>query len=92
MWLILLGVFVVLTGTGMALPNCLSLALVEYQEVIGSAGALFSLGYYLLVSLFTYGMSVIHNGALVVMPIYFLVIGLSMLVFVRRFLYQKNLH
>lgn len=92
MCLILLGVFVVLTGTGMALPNCLSLALVEYQEVIGSAGALFSLGYYLLVSLFTYGMSVIHNGTLVVMPIYFLVIGLSMLVFVRRFLYQKNLH
>jgi len=85
-WLMLIGIFILLTGTGMALPNCLSLALVDFQDVIGSAGAIFSLGYYLLVSLFTFGMSKLHNGTLLAMPLYFLVIGVLMFLLARKFL------
>ncbi|GIN19804.1 hypothetical protein J1TS3_09380 [Siminovitchia fordii] len=72
-------VFVILFGTGTALPNCLSLALTDFQDVIGSAGAIFSLGYYLLVSAATYGMSAFHNGTVLAMPIYFIALGIIML-------------
>lgn len=65
-------VFILLLGSGIALPNCLSLALVNFQDVIGTAGAIFSLGYYLLVSVITYGMSLLHNESLLTMPLYFL--------------------
>lgn len=89
-WLILLGIFILLTGTGTALPNCLSLALADFQDVIGTAGAFFSLGYYLLVSLFTFGMSKLHNGTLVIMPLYFLAIGILMFLLARNYLLPKN--
>ncbi|WP_025685663.1 multidrug effflux MFS transporter [Paenibacillus maysiensis] len=72
-------VFVILLGIGMALPNCLSMALVDYHDVLGTSGAMFGLGYYLLVSIITSGMSLIHNGSLLTMPLYFLVLVLSML-------------
>lgn len=85
-WLMLIGIFILLTGTGMALPNCLSLALVDFQDVIGSAGAIFSLGYYLLVCLFTFGMSKLHNGTLLAMPLYFLFMGGLMFLLARKFL------
>lgn len=74
------SVFLILFGTGTALPNCLSLALTDFQDVIGSAGAIFSLGYYLLVSATVYGMSVFHNGTIVAMPLYFLALGVVMLI------------
>lgn len=34
---------IILVGIGMSLPNCLSLALVKFQEVAGTAGAFFKL-------------------------------------------------
>jgi len=71
-------VFIMLLGSGIALPNCLSLALVDFQDVIGTAGAIFSLGYYLLVSVITSGMSLLHNGSLLTMPLYFLVLTITM--------------
>lgn len=76
--LMVMGIFVILLGIGMAIPNCLSLALVHYQDVLGTAGALFGLGYYLIVSLMTSGMSYLHNGSLATMPLYFLGIGIIM--------------
>lgn len=39
---ILITLFVLLMGAGIALPNCLSLALVQFQDVVGTAGAIFS--------------------------------------------------
>ncbi|WP_121604354.1 multidrug effflux MFS transporter [Virgibacillus sp. Bac332] len=75
---ILVAVFIMLIGAGIALPNCLSLALVDFQDVIGTAGAVFSLGYYMLVSLVTTGMSFLHNGSLITMPLYFLSISVVM--------------
>lgn len=82
---ILINMFVLLMGAGMALPNCLSLALAPFQADIGTAGAIFSLGYYLLVSLTTWGMSFLHNGSLMTMPIYFLVISGGLWLLGRRF-------
>ncbi|MDT2010781.1 hypothetical protein MX632_02070 [Carnobacterium divergens] len=83
-FMLLVGIFITLLGTGTALPNCLSLALVDFQDVIGSAGGLFSLGYYLLVSVVTFGMSFFHNGTLWAMPCYFLLIGLIMLKLAKK--------
>lgn len=83
---ILISVFITLLGTGTSLPNCLSLSLVDFQDVIGSAGAIFSLGYYLLVSLITFGMSFLHNGALYVMPLYFIGLGLVMLILTNKYI------
>ncbi|WP_025115688.1 multidrug effflux MFS transporter [Lysinibacillus fusiformis] len=75
---IMVTVFILLLGSGIALPNCLSLALVDFQDVIGTAGAIFSLGYYLLVSVITSGMSLLHNESLLTMPLYFLVLTIMM--------------
>ncbi|WP_427110229.1 multidrug effflux MFS transporter [Lysinibacillus xylanilyticus] len=83
---ILVSVFITLLGSGIALPNCLSLALVNFQDVIGTAGAIFSLGYYLLVSLITSGMSFLHNGSLMIMPLYFFILSMILLLFGRKFI------
>ncbi len=79
-------IFILLLGAGIALPNCLSLALVSFQDVIGTAGAIFSLGYYLLVSLITSGMSLLHNGSLLIMPLYFVILTMLMLLFGRKYI------
>jgi len=83
---ILVSIFITLLGSGIALPNCLSLALVSFQDVIGTAGAIFSLGYYLLVSLITSGMSFLHNGSLMIMPLYFFILSTILLLFGRKFI------
>ncbi|MBE9914968.1 multidrug effflux MFS transporter [Paenibacillus donghaensis] len=72
------SIFVLLLGIGMMIPNCLSLALVDYGDVLGTAGALLGLGYYVVVSLITSGMSILHNGSLVAMPVYFLILAALM--------------
>jgi len=54
--------------------------------VIGTAGAIFSLGYYLLVSAITSGMSLLHNGSLLTMPLYFLGLSLIMWLCGRKFI------
>ena len=47
----LLPMMGIVVAYGVAIPNVLSQALLAYREVAGSAGALFGLGYYLLLSL-----------------------------------------
>jgi Bcr/CflA subfamily drug resistance transporter len=47
----LLPMMVIVVSYGVAIPNVLSQALLAYREVAGSAGALFGLSYYLLLSL-----------------------------------------
>jgi len=76
--------FILLLGIGMTIPNCLSLALVHYHDVLGTAGAIFGLGYYLLVSLITSGMSYLHNDSLLTMPAYFLVLALAMVIVSKK--------
>ncbi|MDF2661751.1 MAG: Bcr/CflA family efflux transporter [Paenibacillus sp.] len=75
--------FILLLGIGMAIPGCLSLALVRYGDVLGTAGAIFGLGYYIVVSLITSGMSYLHDGSLVTMPVYFLAVAVLMVLVSR---------
>ncbi|CUB15313.1 hypothetical protein BN2127_JRS1_05387 [Bacillus cereus] len=86
----LVAMFILLLGIGVALPNCLSLALVDFQDVIGTAGALFSLGYYVIVTMTVWGMSQLHTGSLLVMPLYFLAIVVIMMVFTKLFILGKQ--
>lgn len=74
----IVSVFIILFGLGTALPNCLSLALVDFQDVIGSAGAIFSLSYYIIVSATIFGMTIFHNGTIIAMPLYFLALAIVM--------------
>ncbi len=85
----IMSVFIILFGTGTALPNCLSLALIDFQDVIGTASALFSLGYYLLVSATIFGMSLFHNGTVLAMPLYFLALGIVMLLISLQLLHKQ---
>jgi hypothetical protein len=65
---------------GIAIPNVLSKALVKYQGNIGAAGSIFGLIYYLWVALFTFGIALFSPNSLFVMPAYFLVISLIMMI------------
>lgn len=87
---ILASIFTLLLGIGIALPNCLSLALVNFQDVVGTAGALFSLGYYILVTLIIWGMSQLHTGSLKIMPLYFLTLVIIMVITSRTFIYKTK--
>ncbi|MFD1454541.1 multidrug effflux MFS transporter [Levilactobacillus lanxiensis] len=78
--LLLAFVFLTFLGLNVTLPNALNRALVGYEAVMGSASGWFSLGYYLMVSALTYGMSWLHNGAVETLPWYVLVLCSGMLV------------
>ncbi len=71
---------IIAAGSSMIIPNCLSLALEEYQHSIGTASSLFGFFYYALISLFTLVMGTLHNGTLYPMPLYFFGIVLLILV------------
>ncbi|MGG3874045.1 multidrug effflux MFS transporter [Brevibacillus laterosporus] len=83
-------IFILLMGIGMAIPNCLSLALVHYHDTQGTAGAIFGLSYYFLVSFITTGMSYLHNGMLLPMPMYFLLLALVMIVVSYKLMIPPN--
>ncbi len=74
------SMMIISMGSAMMIPNCLSLALEEYQHAVGTASSLFGFFYYLLISFFTLGMGFLHNNTLFPMPIYFFVIGLMIMV------------
>lgn len=70
----------IMFGSCMACTNALSFALTEYKAYVGTASSLYGFMYYCLVSIFTLGMGYLHNDTLLVMPLYFLALSLSMLV------------
>lgn len=67
-------------GSCMTIINGLALSLVDYRDCIGTASSIFGLFYYSLISLFTFIIGHLHNGTILVMPIYFL--GLSAIMFI----------
>lgn len=67
-------------GICMATSNALALALADYKYAIGTASSLFGFFYYCLISVFTLGMGYLHNGTLLVMPLYFLALAIFMVV------------
>ncbi|MBC1432545.1 multidrug effflux MFS transporter [Listeria welshimeri] len=79
----ILFISIILVGIGMALPNCLSLALVKFQEVAGTAGAFLSLGYYVIVSICTFLIGVLHTGSMLVFPMFCTILLLIALVCIK---------
>ncbi|MBC2308194.1 multidrug effflux MFS transporter [Listeria welshimeri] len=79
----ILFISIILVGIGMALPNCLSLALVKFQEVAGTAGAFLSLGYYVIVSICTFLIGAFHTGSILVFPIFCIVLLLIALICIK---------
>ena len=67
-------------GIALVTGNTLAMALLDYKWCIGTASSLFGFFYYCLISVFTFGMGMLHNGTLLSMPIYFFVISIGMLV------------
>ncbi len=67
-------------GITMATSNSLSACLVQYKWCIGTASSLFGFFYYSLISLFTLGMGLLHNGTLLPMPLYFFTLALCALI------------
>ncbi|HAB0008013.1 TPA_asm: Bcr/CflA family drug resistance efflux transporter [Listeria monocytogenes] len=76
----ILCIFIFLVGTCTALPNCLSLALVKFQDSAGTAGAFLSLGYYIIVSICTFLISVLHTGSILVLPAFCFILLLIALI------------
>jgi hypothetical protein len=72
---VLIPMAIVFVGIGLIIPNTLSLALCNYTLVRGTAGSLFGLLYYMGIAGLLAGMSFLHNGSALPMPLYFL--GLS---------------
>jgi Bcr/CflA subfamily drug resistance transporter len=76
--LTLCSMMLIMVGSGMVIPSCLSLAVEEYRYAIGTASSLFGFFYYILIALFTMIMGMLHNDSLLRMPLYFLGIGCFM--------------
>lgn len=68
---------IILGGMSFVNPVMLSHALQDYHELLGTAGALLGFIYYLYVALLTWLMGYLHDGSLVRMPQYFLVLAIS---------------
>ncbi len=68
----LLWLGIIITGGTMIIPNCLSCALEDYGEFAGTAASLFGFIYYLLISVFTWVMSFMHNGEVSRLPLFVL--------------------
>jgi len=71
------------------MSNALALALIDYQWCVGTASSLFGFAYYCLISLFTLGIALLHNGTVIPMPFYFLSLSLVIIV-MNRFLVRGN--
>lgn len=80
----LLMIFIIMSGVTMVIPNCLSQALQNYGEYAGTAASLFGFYYYVLIAAFTALMSYLHNGLLTALPLYFLLMGLLMMLAFKK--------
>ena len=80
---------IVLASFGFVVPLTLSSALVKYQSAIETAGALFGLSYYIMISVITWGMGYLNNKTLLPMPLYFLVLSIIALVTAYFFVVNK---
>ncbi|KTD22850.1 multidrug effflux MFS transporter [Legionella londiniensis] len=73
---------IVMNGVTMIIPNCLSQALQDYGSYAGTAASIFGFYYYLLISLFTGLMALLHDGSLKALPLFILIIsGIMMSVY-----------
>ena len=89
--LTLLSMFCINFGISMVIPNAISLALKDYQQVVGTSSSIFGFFYYVLISAFTLGMGMLHNDTLYPMPIYFWGIAVVMGILYQLKLKNDNL-
>ncbi|WP_410521150.1 multidrug effflux MFS transporter [Candidatus Tisiphia endosymbiont of Ditula angustiorana] len=75
----LLWLGIIMTGITMIAPNCLSQALENYGKFAGTAASLFGFMYYIIVTSFTALMGYMHNGSLTQLPLFMLIISISMM-------------
>lgn len=73
--IIVISQMAIMYGSRMVIANSLALALVDYKWCTGTASSIFGFIYYCIISLVTFGMGLLHNGTLLPMPLYFLVIA-----------------
>ncbi|QIL50786.1 multidrug effflux MFS transporter [Weissella coleopterorum] len=90
-WVLFGAILVTFTGLNILLPIVLSNALLGFEDVIGTASGLFSFWYYLLISLLTFLMSLMHNGSIYILPIYILMV-LSGMVFSFLVIWKTENH
>jgi len=76
----LIWVGVVVTGISIVIPNVLSQALENYGNFAGTAASLFGFIYYLIVACFTLLMANMHNGSLIILPLFMLIVSIMMVV------------
>jgi len=78
-YLIYISIFTrVLSAFGgcMIMTNGLALSLVDYKNYAGTAASIFGLFYYCLISFWTFLIGILHNGTILLMPIYFFILSL----------------
>ena len=69
-------------GVCIVTSNSLAMSLQKYRYAIGTASSLFGFFYYICISLWSFGMGMLHNATLLPMPLYFLGLsGLMLLIF-----------
>jgi len=72
------GHMISMAGRCLVNSTSLSVGLLDYRWCSGTASSVFGFMYYLIVSFITFGIGLLHNGSLIVMPFYFFAICLSM--------------
>lgn len=75
-----IAIFLAFTGINLALPMVLNRVLIGFENVMGTASGLLSLGYYLGISALTLLMSAMHNGTVWVLPQYMTLVVAVMLI------------
>jgi Bcr/CflA subfamily drug resistance transporter len=85
-------ILIVFFGDGLVIPNSLSIALIDYIGVAGTAGSVLGVMYYILIACFTAIMGLIHNGSVYPMPVYFIFLSLLILVGFRLIRVRSNDH
>lgn len=85
-------VMMLFVSFNIGVPSTLATALQKYQDHVGTAGSIFGCMYYIIVALFTYGISWFHNGLPTVYPLYFLAISafLLLVLFCKYFVMRSN--
>lgn len=72
------AMLIVIMGINLTILSSLSMALGNYQAVVGTASALFGFMYYVIISGTTFLMGLLHNDTLLPMPLFFLAVAVTM--------------
>ena len=86
---IILAISIIFLGVLLIISNSLSIALSNYKQALGMAGAIFGTLYYIGISFLTALMSYLHNGTAYPMPIFFTLLSLCLL-FSSKCLYKNT--